>query len=261
VTAGGLLVAGLVVPVPGLEVINPVNGPAWCKLDPGDYRRRRTKWTRAVVLHTTKGIWPQHVIPGAGPGGKDKHVASWWHRDPEHSAAHIVIDTDGSVACLADLATVCAYHATVSNEWTVGIELYQLGNGGIYEATLAAAGVLVPAICEALSIPFQMVGDEYRNRPLRRLVDGGPDVVGVYGHRHNTHRRGRGDPGDAVFTELELRGAERFDFDAGEDLAAWKRRQQHLGVKADGIAGPATMAALRRAGFACGRDVDAAIAA
>src|SRR5690606_41324392 len=62
------------------------------------------------------GLWPQHVIPGAGKGGRDRVVADFWRNDPTHSAAHLVVDTDGSVACLADLARDAAYHATVGGD-------------------------------------------------------------------------------------------------------------------------------------------------
>lgn len=254
---GGLLIGGIVHSVSGLDIVNPVDGPAWCRLSPSDYKTRRTPWVRQVVIHGTRGGWPQNVLPGAGKGDRAKIVADFWRGDLTHSAAQLVVDTDGRVACLCDLATCAAYHATVSNEWSVGIEMAQLGSGDVYEATLGATVLLVSALCDLLGIPKQMP-DRYEGRPLRRLLDGGPDFAGVYGHRSNTDRRGRGDPGDAVFVELEAAGFEKFDLDAGSDLAAWKRRQAKLGVKADGIVGPGTMAALRAGGFKDGRAVDAA---
>lgn len=257
---GGLLIGGIVHSVAGLDIVNPVDGPSWCKLDPGDGRRRRTPWVRQVIVHGTRGGWPQNVLPGAGKGDRAKVVADFWRGDPTHSAAHLIVDTDGKVACLCDLASTTAFHATVSNEWSVGIEMAQLGAGDVYEATLGATVRLVAALCDLLGIPKQMP-DRYEGRPLKRLLDGGPDFAGVYGHRHNTDRRGRGDPGDAVFLELAAAGFERFDLDTGADLAAWKRRQAKLGVKADGIVGPGTMAALRAAGYASGRELDAAVEA
>lgn len=260
-----LLIGGLFIGVPGLEILSPgPDAPPWCQLDPGDYRARKTSWVRQIIIHTTKGIEPQHIIPGAGPSGREQVVAEFWRGDPQHSAAQVVIGSDGKVACLCDLAKVAAYHATTCNDYSVGIEVYQERDGGIYEAAIAALGLLVPALCEAFQIPFQ-IPTAYDNRPLTRLVGGGPDCVGVFGHRDNTTRRGRGDPGDAVFAELELRGAERLDFEARDDLTRWKRRQQRLttfGAKAiviDGIAGPSTVHAMRRFGFASGRAIDVAV--
>lgn len=258
---GGLLIAGVVVPVDGLEILNPVDGPNWCRLAAGDYTKRRTTWIRQIIVHTTKGLWPQHVIPGAGKGGRDRVVADFWRNDPTHSAAHLVVDTDGSVACLADLARDAAYHATVSNDWSIGIEMYQESNGGLYEATIASTVRLVAALCARFSIPFQ-IPTPYVG-PIARMTSGGKDCVGVFGHRDNTTRRGRGDPGDLVMAELQLAGAERLDFAAGEDLAFWKRRQRKLNamgekLDVDGIAGPATMRALRARGFTSGRELDRA---
>ena len=260
---GGLLIGGLYFTVPGVDVVSPGEVP-WCSLDPGDYRQRRTPWVRAIVLHTTKGLHPQHIIPGRGPGNADKVVADFWRKDPKHSAAHIVVDTDGTAACLGDLARVTAYHATVSNEWSVGIEMYQLADGGIYEATLASTVSICRTICQALSIPFQVVADRYAGRPLERLLKGGPDVIGIYGHRDNTHDRGRGDPGDAIITELVHGGAEPFEYAKRQDISTWMRRQlwlvqrrgEHLDV--DGICGPRTVAAMLRQGFRNGREIDAA---
>lgn len=267
---GGLLIAGRSVPVPGLTIIPPAPvGPAWCSLEPGDYRMRNTSWVRQVVLHTTKGSWPQPILPGAGPGGSARVVAEFWRGDLTHSAAQIVIDADGTVACLCDLAYVAAYHAEMSNDWSVGIELYQIAGGGVYQATLDAAAALVPALCDALGIPFQIHAGAYGGKPLVRMerLDntgrhqlGGPDVVGVIGHRDNTNNRGRGDPGDAVYAALIAAGAEPLDFAVGEDLRVGAARQTYLvqhGAKIaiDGKVGPVSLLAGRRQGFKRWRDV------
>lgn len=262
-----LLVRGHIVEVPGVEVIPPAShgGPPWARLDPGDYRQRRTNWVRQVVVHTTKGIYPQHVIPGRGAGGRDRHVADFWHRDPNHSAAHIVVDNDGSVVCLADLGTVAAHHATVSNDWSVGVELYQEAGGGVHEAVYASLVPLLGAICDALEIPRQYLADPYRGRPRERLIDGGPNVVGVIGHRDNTHRRGRGDPGDEVFCRLRAADWEPLSLEGDCDLALARKRQMHLigrgaHLTADGVCGPASLRAARAAGYARWADVPPAYA-
>lgn len=268
-TRGGLLIADVVVDVPGVEVENPLTA-SWCKLGPEDYRTRRETWIRQIILHTTKGIWPQHVIPGAGPGGKDTDVANYWRLSDEgrkrSSSAPIVVDTDGSAGCLADLVRVAAHHATVSNPWSIGIEMYQLADGGIYEATLATTVAICKVLCETLSIPFQISADAYAGAPLQRMLTGGPDCIGLFGHRANTADRGRGDPGDVIFRELEFAGAEPLRFASGEDLKTWGKRQRKLNAMGekltiDGLAGPGTIAALHRRGFANGRELDAAVEA
>lgn len=262
----GLLVNGIELLVPGLDVYNHRDA-AWARLDPRDFRLRRTPWVRQVIIHTTKGMWPQRVLPGKGSAGAARRVADYWRNDPDgsrQSAAHLVVDRDGSVACLADLAAHCAYHATVSNEWSVGIEMYQEGDGGIYEAVLAATVTLVAAICEALMIPFQVAGDVYRDEPIERMVDGGRDCVGIFGHRDNTYRRGRGDPGDEIYKRLIAAGAEPLCYAAAKDLGAWKHRQSRLNLwgarlAVDGVCGPVTIREMRRLGFAHGREIDAAV--
>ena len=265
----GLLIDGRLVSVPGVTVVPPTvaGGPLWAQLDPGDYRLRRTPWVRQIVLHTTKGAARQHVIPGHGPGARARAVADFWRGDPAHSGAHIVIDNDGSVVCLVDLARCCAYHATVSNEWSVGIEIYQEADGGIYEAALTAAVPTVLAICEALGIPSQYVTDRYNGHPLQRLLDGGPNVVGIYGHRANTENRGWGDPGDEIFARLDAAGCEPITINDHLDLELGKQRQAALNaidawrgntyrpLVVDGLVGPASLAAMRRLGFARWRDV------
>jgi len=131
--ATGLLLAGQLVQVPGVTVLAPAShgGPPRCRLQSGDYRARARPPVQ-LLLHATKGTWPQHVKPGAGPPGRELAVADYWAQDPVHSAAHIVIGSDGTVACLGDLVRDEAFHATVSNPYSVGIELYQEADGGIW---------------------------------------------------------------------------------------------------------------------------------
>lgn len=268
-TAGGLLIAGRSVPVPGLDILPPAPaGPHWASLDPGDYRMRQTSWVRQIILHTTKGIWPQPILPGAGLPGYAQVVADFWRGDPIHSAAHLVVDTDGKVACLADLAHVAAYHAEGSNDWSVGIEMYQVAGGGVFEATIAATVKLVTALCDALGIPEQMP-HRYVGEPLWRMEQGvgplrknlgGPDCVGVFGHRNNTGNRGRGDPGNAIFEQLAAIGFEQLDFELKQDLKVGADRQSYLvghgaRIEIDGKVGPVSLAAARRQGFKKWRDV------
>lgn len=207
-----------------------------------------------------------------------------------HSAAPLIVDFDGTVFCAQDLVRCAAYHAEGANPYAVGIEMCTLPGGGIYDATLKATARLVEALtCSGnswsglLPIPFQIPRLPYRNAPLERceIVDHGviggggqtrhqlspADLVGVIGHRDNTSNRGFGDPGEDIFTYLAAAGAEPVDFDAREDQALGRTRQlnlNHRDAKAgntfrplvvDGIVGPASIAAMRRHGFARWRDV------
>lgn len=260
----GLLIGGRVVSVPGVAVIGPNEQP-WAKLDAADYMLRQTKWPRQIILHTTKGNWPQHVKPGRGPGGRDKAVADFWRGDPEHSAAQIVVDNDGTGVCLVDILAKAAYHATTANEWSVGIEIYQEADGGIYEAALDSAVEIVRTICDELPIPIPFQGSlrQYNNLPLKRMIAGAPgnrgvDCVGIFGHRDvawdykaKTSTRGRGDPGDLIVDKLVAAGMIGFDYDARSDLLYWTAmqtmlRMQGADVTADGICGPATIDAMRK---------------
>lgn len=270
----GLLINGKLWPVAGLTIVPPASagGPAWAALSAGDYRARTTTWVRQIVVHTTKGQWPQHVTPGAGPNGSGKVVADFWRGDPAHSAAQLVVDQDGTVVCLCDLGRDQAYHAEGSNPWSVGIEMYQLGDGGIHEATLSATVALVSALTEIgglFDIPAQVPRGPYPNRPTQRMElgagaaranIGAPNLVGVVGHRDNTSERGRGDPGDEIFVRLIAAGFEPLDYDQLEDITTSTGRQAALNARGeqlviDGVCGAASIAAMRRHGFARWRDV------
>jgi len=267
----GLVVSGRLVGVPTLKVIPPAShgGPRWAALSPGDCRPRPALWIRQVIVHSTGGRWPQTILPGAGPGGEATRFADIWSTDPVHSAAQILVDSTGAVACLCDLVATMAYHAEGSNPWSVGIEMYQRSDGGIYQATIDATAQLCMGLCDALGIPAQFDGRAYAGTPLSRMEtgagalrhnSGGPDLVGIFGHRDNTSERGRGDPGDAIYAALLAAGAEPLDFASGQDLAMGRRRQAALNARGerlvvDGLIGPASIAAARRQGFARWRDV------
>lgn len=203
-------------------------------------------------------MWPQRVLTGVGPTGRAEHVARFWNRSDEHSAAHVVVGSDGVTACLCDVVTTTAYHATVANERSVGVEVYQEADGGVYEAALDAAVRVVLALCAALEIPPIVLGASYNGRPLPELLDGGPQFRGIYGHRSNTSRRGRGDPGDAIFARLLTAGAEAMSTTDYHRINAERQRKLVVcGAKLtlDGIPGPASLAAARTAGYTRWQDV------
>jgi hypothetical protein len=277
------MIDGVEVIVDGLRIVN-MNDAPWCRLSTGDYKPRSTTWVRSIILHTTQGRWPQPKRSGAGPGGTMRNTADFWRKDPAHSGAHLGIDNDGTVYCFADLKRHCAYHATTSNDWSVGIEMRQEPNdGAIYEAVLDACAKLVPAICREMGIPFQIAADHYvPDKIIGRMLYGGRDCVGIFGHRDQSWLfpgqldvqtrmryptgyagRGRGDPGDEIYKRLGAAGAEPFVFAGFQDLSAWKRRQRRLNelgaqLVVDGVCGPGTVSAMRKLGFANGRAVEAA---
>jgi hypothetical protein len=258
----GLIIGGRVVPVPGRRVISWKDDPLVRLRIPEDGRARRGGWIRHAILHTTRGIpggkdrRPQVVLPGAGASSWSRvNLARMWADDDRNSGAHAVVDFDATIYQLADLETETTFHATTSNDASVGIEIKQGGAAELYTEQLEATADLVDVITRELGIQRQ-IPSVYRGRPIRRLNEGGDrgvDVVGVFGHRDQTPRRGAGDPGDAILDVLASRRYERFDFDAGEDLGAWRERQKMLGLRvADGVPGPGTTAALAARGFAGG---------
>lgn len=256
----GLVIKGKQVEVPGLEITNWFDNPK-LRLRPGqDCRARHVTWVRGIVLHTTKGIpggtdqRPQVLRPGLGPNIQaEEKTARWWSTSPLQSGAHFVVDTDGSVGCLADAARETAFHAGPVNEYTIGIELYQTAEAELFEGQLQAMVKLVDALTKHFSIQRQFHAP-YRKGPIRRLENGGADVVGIYGHRDVTSNRGQGDPGDYPLQFLEQAGYEKFDFFRGLDKVEWKGRQLWLNSKGshideDGIPGLSTATALKKAGY------------
>jgi hypothetical protein len=65
---------------------------------------------------------------------------------PDHTGAHLIVDCDGSIGCLADLVTEATYHATSVNHRSIGIEIHQTRADEIFEAQLDAVARLVWAI-------------------------------------------------------------------------------------------------------------------
>ncbi|HEX7018740.1 MAG TPA: N-acetylmuramoyl-L-alanine amidase [Gemmatimonadaceae bacterium] len=261
----GLLIDGKLHDVPGVDVISPEQFP-WARLSQLDFRARQTSWVRQLTIHTTKGISKQYVRAGRGAGGKDKAVADFWRGDPHHSAAPLIVDNDGSVVCLCDLLKVEAFHATTVNTWSVGIEMYQEPDGSIYEAVLDSTVKLVLRLCDLLGIPLQGEARPYKEGAIiERLLHGGKDAVGVFGHRdnawdfnHNASARGRGDPGDQIFLRLRAAGMLLHRYDDKPipgDRAYWAKVQDGLNkryginIGTDGVCGPETVRTLRKYGL------------
>lgn len=223
---------------------------------------RSTSWVRGIVLHTTAGVpggrdlRPQKILPGLGPKTATPRVGKFWSRELRHAGAHLVVDHDGTIVCLADLLGARALHAGAVNDCTIGIEIFQGADAEMYDEQLAIVVRLVDWLTARFGIQRQ-IPRSYRG-PITRLAAGGRDVVGVYGHRDVTDRRGIGDPGGEIMRRLADAGYEPRDFEAKEDLREWSQRQKFLnsgyrsGLLVDGIPGKATWRALREAGRVAG---------
>lgn len=255
--SGGLLIAGMIIPVPDVDVIGP-HEAAWAHLSPGD-GVPRNNWPQQVILHKVLADDPERVLPGPEPRkpGQPRHAertATFWQRDPAHSGAHIVVDDLGA-ACLADLIKFCAWHANQSNQRSIGIEHAEEPGGIVREQTLVNGVKVCLAIAELVGIQLQVPRPgTYHGAPMRRFIDGGSTLVGFFGHRDVTSSRGRWDPGDEMFARLIAAGAEPYDFSAGEDVATWKSRQRWLVTRGhnllvDGVPGRHTTEALIAEGY------------
>jgi len=102
----------------GLTCTSWADDPTIPRLKLGeDTGRRSTTWVRGIVLHTTRGIpggkdkRQQRIVPGIGPRGEAVRIARVWASDPRKAGAHLVVDHDGSIVCVADLLLDRAFHA------------------------------------------------------------------------------------------------------------------------------------------------------
>jgi hypothetical protein len=241
------------------DTVNYLDDPK-CKLGPRSCRKRGTdeqKGLCGIIVHTTGGIpggkdlRPQLLKAGAGPNTKagSKYAQMWQTDLSKFGGAHLVVDFDGKVYQCCDLLLDAAYHAELANGRSIGIEVCQnRADAGLYEAQIEANVKLVSWLTAQFGIQRQICALPYEGKPVTCLA-GKLTRYGVFGHRNLTSRRGSGDPGDYLLQALSDAGYEEFDFDAEEDLETWKNRQGSLGVKADGMPGPATVAALKEAGY------------
>ncbi len=255
------------VPVRGLESTSFLEEPAIGLTSQRDFRvRQRDEWIRAIVLHTRMGA-PVVVRPGKGPNiGWDEVLGRRFSRDERSASAHIAVDADGSFACLADLKRVVAYHAGHVNDISIGIEMYQATDGGVWESTLRSTVMICDVLTRVFGIQRQYPKEHGLCRRLASPAVGltpqtrlayaaggarGRDFCGVYGHRNVTGNRGRGDPGDQIFDLLSQAGYEAYAIDRGDDLDVWSRRQAQLGIdhdECDGIPGKMTRGLIAMSG-------------
>lgn len=209
-----LVISGRRVDVQGLRILSWHDDPQ-LRLRMGQDGRLRTVGARIrqIVLHTTKGIpggqdqRPQLILPGRGEGGQGPRVARFWSTSPVQAGAHLVVDHDGVICCLADLQDEAAFHAGTANGNSIGIEMYQGSRAELYTQQLDQVVVLVRYLCAHFGLPTQMPGP-YKGHP--RL--GVRAFCGVIGHRDVSENRGAGDPGDEIFRRLGAAGFEAVDW-------------------------------------------------
>lgn len=246
----GVVINDAVIEVPGIDTVLSWHDDKRLRLKQGDFRKRPDTWVRGIVLHTTKGIpggsdkRPQDIRPGNGPNAqRDLKIAQMWSMDSRKAGAHLVCDHDSSWSCLADLQTEAALHAGNVNNVTIGIEIYQGSKAEMYVEQLESVVRMVDFLTRTFSIQRQIPWP-YKGRPLQRGLQRGLDMVGVYGHRDCSNRRGEGDPGNPIMQLLMDAGYEVFDFAANADKDIWETRQSKLRLLPDGTPGPKTAAAL-----------------
>lgn len=258
--ANQLILNGKRFEVADLSISNFIDFPQYRLNMKKNGRKRNTSWVRSIVLHTTKG-WPdvthpkpQQLFPGYGSNQKagEKCINVW---KDANAGAHLIVDFDGAIYQCADLLTEVTYHATIVNEVSVGIEIYQGSKAELYEGQLEITVKLLDALTALLGIQRQYHFPYQSNSLPSRLTlssTAGKDVVGIYGHRDMTTNRSEGDPGDLVFQQLQKAGYEAFDFSKNEDIGVWKKRQEQLKIAPDGIPGPHTVKSLIQQGYADG---------
>jgi hypothetical protein len=244
----GVIIQGKDIEIPNLAIQNYQQEPKF-KLKPIDGRKRPHTWVRGIVLHTTKGLTPQTIKPGLGPNYKrDEKVAQMWSLDSRRAGAHLIVDSDASWVCTCDLQEFAAYHAGNVNSVTIGIEIYQESKGSLYQKQLESVITMVDFLTRHFSIQRQ-IHWPYHGHAIKRGLQRGIDMVGVYGHRDCSNNRGHGDPGDSIFQMLRHAGYESFDFQLEEDKGTWEERQKNLNLLPDGIPGPRTVTTLKKCGY------------
>jgi hypothetical protein len=256
----GFIIAGKSEELPGIVCESWLQNRA-LRLTPEDRRVRRVPWLHSIGLHTTKGLPAKHgdplqkILPGRGPNtNAGVRLADMWEGDSRHAGAHLVVDFDGRVSQCADLVTEAAYHAGQMNEWSIGIEIAQRGDGALFAGQLEQVVLLVDVLTLRFGIQRQYVRRRYLNSASRRLLKDPGGWVGVFGHRDVSNNRGAGDPGDAIYGLLGAADYEGYDPDMGkgQDVEVWEGRQRQLGLHPDGLPGPQTRQAIRMAGMGRG---------
>ena len=225
-SAGGLIVNGVRVAVPGVRVTTWLDDPK--RAPPITDGRSITKPPIAFVWHTSKGVLCRALAPDAIPSTMGETLALYQSRTDREVSWHLLVDTDADVLQQADPARWQCWHAGGANAWSLGAELVQRDATGTLTAPqIRAAADVTDAVCAALAIPRRvLVGPDgapwmRQVRDLQSIKAGGRGLTwaGVIGHVHLTTDRGPGDPGPWIFAELIARGYARHVVDGEGRIA------------------------------------------
>lgn len=201
----GLVIDGVRLEVPGFTCTSWLDEPALRLKLPEDGIARGTR-PHSIGLHTTRGKMPQPLITEAAQD-KDctaRATVRAWRLEKRQAGAHIVIDADGEILCIADLVREMSYHCPGLNAVSIGIELVQrMRDGAVFAVQLRAAVATVKLLCNVLRIEKRVIWP-YVGRPLP--IEAMKGYRGVWGHRDADDDRGRGDPGDLLPQMLIMAG-------------------------------------------------------
>ena len=256
-----IVLNGQKIATPGLETVSWLDDPHVPQATDGS---RRTKWIRAIVLHTVHG-----KIGSLKPGFKASTRAEAYAKYQANTSRDVswdyTIDTDGTIIVSNDPLEKYTWQATSVNPFTLGIEFVQDDDGALYKGQMDTGVQFLDFLTRELAKrehPIQrQVPMNAQGKPVRGIIprivnaSSAQSVVGIYGHRNQTSNRGPGDPGDFIFEALLQAGYKGFNLDGGEDLDFWKGIQQRMGItgkSADGVPGVATQKKLEEAGHKYG---------
>lgn len=223
-----LVLNGGRVDIEGIESTCFLDDPRLGFTNKRDFTKRKGV-PQSICLHTRMGVWPQKIVKSVKNRRWDEVAARRGSADDRTASWHISVDADGSFVCHLDLVTIEAYHASQTNPYSIGIEMYQTLDGTITEATLRTTVTLCNTIVHELGMEKKFPSSDkickefarpdgkwnkYRKRAYMKGGQSGKNFSGVFGHRNATRNRGKGDPGDAIFELLESEGYIAIDVDA-----------------------------------------------
>lgn len=190
-----VVIDGEAVALPNIKSLSWLDDPKLRLSFPNDGTKRQGR-PQCIILHTTTGDMPQHLVDDAAPPEHctARRTVAYWAKSPRRAGAHLIIDADGTLLCLADLGREVAYHCSGVNGVSVGIEVVQQADGTLYAEQLRVAFVVCEWLCDRFNIPRQVAWPYTGARPLDTMRH----FRGVAGHRDVSSNRGRGDPGDLI---------------------------------------------------------------
>jgi len=193
----GIVADGIQIEVPGWPSTSWLDEPALRLKLPEDGAARRTR-PRSIGLHTTRGTMPQPLIsePAADKDCTARATVRAWRIEKRQAGAHLLVDADGEILCVADVVREMSYHTPRLNTVSIGIEVVQRRkDGALFEPQLRATVALVRLLCGLFLIEQRVIWPMPR-APLPAVQM--QQYSGVFGHRDVDANRGKGDPGELL---------------------------------------------------------------